>query len=135
MAGLRLGEWRRTGLLFTRTAPSKRSSATWAKIGNIKCTDLEARHPILRIFFKNLSSLLLSACFAKPHQAGEAHKHWLTLRGDYPPKPMMHIAYSPISQKITNFPLFPKNVYISSYFRSIYVFCLIKFFGFPYFLP
>src|SRR6218665_920144 len=36
------------------------------------------------------------------------------------PKPMMHLAYSPIFAKFTNFP----------YFRKIYVFCLIYF---PYF--
>src|SRR6218665_1323457 len=42
-------------------------------------------------------------------------------RASIPPKPMMHIAYfSPISNKFIH-PLFPQNLLISFYFRSICV--------------
>jgi len=55
-------------------------------------------------------------------------------RGVHPPKPMMHNAWSPYFQKFINFHLFSQNVFISHYFRSIYMFCLIYvLFTSPYF--
>src|SRR6218665_3523724 len=61
-------------------------------------------------------------------------KHALpTLRGVHPPKPMMHIPYSPISTTFIISPLFQPNLYISPCSLKIYGFCLIYAFYFPYF--
>jgi len=54
-------------------------------------------------------------------------------RGVHPPKPMMHIACSPIPTKTYKFPsLFPENLYVTP------IFAKFKFFGLTYgvcFLP
>src|SRR6218665_632493 len=63
---------RRTWLLLTTTAPSKRSSAAWTRSSTSGV--ILGRYLILRILFTRHSSRFLSSFLAKPHQAGEAYK-------------------------------------------------------------
>src|SRR6218665_3648494 len=46
----------------------------------------------------------------------------LSYRGVHPPKPMMHIAFSPISTKFTNSSYFCQIYTFPPYFRKIYKF-------------
>src|SRR6218665_853371 len=57
--------WRSTCFLFTTTASSKRSYSAWTSSETLG--GLFGRYPILCVRFENLTSLLLSPFFAKPH--------------------------------------------------------------------